>query len=75
MFNFLKKMTDWILEKEEELAKNCKIRPEDVEKELSKVKEKKEAYQKEYEEVMSEFNKMEERLNKILEEAKKCDIK
>jgi len=75
MFNFLKKMTDWILEKEEELAKNCKIRPEDVEKELSKVKEKKEAYQKEYEEVMAEFNKMEERLNKILEEAKKCDIK
>ena len=75
MLNFLKKMTDWILEKEEELAKNCKIRPEDVEKELSKVKEKKEAYQKEYEEVMAEFNKMEERLNKILEEAKKCDIK
>jgi len=73
MLNFLKKMTDWILEKEEELAKNCKIRPEDVEKELSKVKEKKEAYQKEYEEVI--FNKMEERLNKILEEAKKCDIK
>ena len=75
MFNFLKKMTDWVLEKEEELAKNCKIKPEDIEKELSKIKEKKEAYQKEYEEVISEFNKVEDKLNKILEEAKKCDIK
>ncbi len=75
MFDFLKKMTDWMMDKEEELAKKCKIRPEDVQKELDKVKEKKEAYQKEYEEVMSEFNKVEERLQKILEEAKKCDLK
>ena len=75
MFNFLKKMTDWIMDKEEELAKNCKIKPEDVQKELDKLKEKKEAYQKEYEEVMAEFNRVEERLQKILNEAKKCELK
>ncbi len=75
MFNFLKKMTDWIIDKEEELAKNCKIKPEDVQKELDKVKEQKEAYQKEYEEVMGEFNRVEERLQKILNEAKKCELK
>ena len=75
MFNFLKKMTDWIIDKEEKLAKNCKIKPEDVQKELDKVKEQKEAYQKEYEEVMGKFNRVEERLQKILNEAKKCELK
>ena len=75
MFNFLKRMTDWVIDKEEELAKNCKIRPEDIQKELDKLKEKKEAYQKEYEEVMAEFSRVEERLQKVLNEAKKCDLK
>lgn len=39
---FLKKSMDWVLDKEDALAKKCSINPQDVTKEILSVKKKKE---------------------------------
>ena len=37
---FLMKITDWVLQKEEEAAKNCAIPIEELEKQIQKLQEK-----------------------------------
>jgi len=59
------KLTEWLLEKEEDLAKSCAVPMEEIEYQLAKVKAQKEKIQKEYEEAMAELNHVEERLEKI----------
>ena len=59
------KITEWLLEKEEAMAKSCAVPMEEIEYQLAKVKTQKEKIQKEYEEAMAELNHVEERLQKI----------
>jgi len=59
------KLTEWLLEKEEAMAKSCAVPMEEIEYQLAKVKAQKEKIQKEYDEAMRELNHVEERLEKI----------
>ena len=63
--SFVHKLTEWLLEKEEEMAKSCAVPMEEIEYQLAKVKAQKEKIQKEYEKAMAELNHVEERLEKI----------
>jgi len=62
---FVHTVTEWLLKKEEELAKSCAVPMEEIEYQLAKVKAQKEKIQKEYDEAMAELNSVETRLQKI----------
>ena len=62
---FVKKLTEWLLEKEEELAKSCAVPLEEIEYQIVKVEAQKAKIQKEYEEAMAELDSVLERLQKI----------
>ena len=59
------KITQWLLEKEEDLAKSCAVPMEEIEYQIAKVEAQKLKIQKEYDEAMAELNNVEERLQKI----------
>ncbi len=63
--SFVKKLTEWLLEKEEEMAKKCAVPMEEIEYQIAKVKAQKEKITKEYEEAISELDSVLERLEKI----------
>ena len=65
MKDFVKKITDWILDKEELMAKSCAISLDEVDAQLARIKEQKEKLQKDYDESMAVFNEITERLEKI----------
>ncbi len=46
MQEFIKKIMDWMLDKELEAADYCKIKPEDVAKQIAEVEEKREVLRK-----------------------------
>ena len=76
MLEFLKKITEWVLQKEEELAKDCRVSMDDLEKQLKLVKEKREKLQKECQENMQELDKIIGRLESIKNiELVKCNSK
>ena len=73
---FLEKITTWVLDKEEEAAKNCQIPMKDIEKQLKILEEKKDELQKKCDEQLKIFNNLISRLQHIrAEEALKCKIK
>ncbi len=72
MVEFLKKMTDWMLEKESELANKCAIDSKDIEKQISKMEEKKAQLEKECEENRKELEHILARLRWIEAETLKC---
>ena len=72
MVEFLKKMTEWILEKEEEWAKNCELNQEDLQKQLQMMRQKKIAIEKECQENIKELQHIIDRLEKIISESNKC---
>jgi DNA repair ATPase RecN len=63
--SIVKKITEWLLEKEEQMAKSCAVPMEEIEYQLAKVQTQKQKIQKEYEEAMQELNHVQERLEKI----------
>jgi len=65
MTNFIQKITNWMLEKEEELAKSCSVPMQEIEYQINKVEAQKEKLQSEYESTMAELNEVLDRLNKI----------
>ncbi len=74
MLDFLKKITEWILQKEEELAKDCKISIEDIDKQIERVKEKKAELEKGCKENIQELDKILGRLESIKNiELVKCE--
>ncbi len=73
MVEFLKKITEWVLDKEEQAAQNCKIDLEDLEKQIRVVKEKREKLKKECEENLKELDHILERLDKIKEKELSCE--
>jgi len=62
---FLKKITEWALEKEEEAAKECAIPLEEIEKQLNILKEKREELKKKCEEELNEIESLIQRVEKI----------
>jgi len=65
MKDFVKKITDWILDKEELMAKSCAISLDEVDAQMAKITQQKEKLQKDYDESMAVFNEITERLEKI----------
>jgi len=73
---FVQKITDWLLEKEEELARECAVPKEEVEYQIAKVELEKEKLKKEYEEKMQQLDSILMRLKKIENiETLKCATK
>lgn len=65
MNTFIKKIIDWTMEKEEEMAKKCAISMEDLEQQIAKVEEEKKKVQEKYDDAMQELNHVSEKLQKI----------
>jgi len=75
MLSFLKKMSEWALQKEEEVAKKCLLKPEDVQKQIKKTEEEKELLEKKCKENLEQLESLLDRLNKIKEYADSCNLK
>ncbi len=76
MLEFIKKMTEWVLAKEEEAAKNCKLPLEDIEKQIAIVKEKRAQLEEECKKNIEELNRILGRLESIKNiELIKCQTK
>jgi len=65
MNHFLKSVIDWMMEKEEEMAKECAIPLEEVERQIQKVQEQKESLELEHKQKISELDDILKRLEKI----------
>ncbi len=73
---FIKKITEWALEKEEEAAKKCAIPIEEIERQLKILNEKKEELQKKCEEQIKELDALIERIEHIkVQEELRCKMK
>jgi hypothetical protein len=75
---FLKKIEEFLLEREEEMAKQCKISPKEVENEITKVllkiketKEQCKEYQKEFEYLLDKLHWIKARAIQCQNELKK----
>jgi len=71
----MKKAMDWILDKEREAAKNCHASPEDIEKQIQMMEEKKEMLEKKYKEEIAEMEHILNRLHNIKAASLKCATK
>jgi len=65
MNHFLKSMIDWMMEKEEAMAKECAIPMKEIEYQIEKVKKQKEMLQTNYDDSMQELDSILKRLEKI----------
>jgi len=75
MMDFLKRMMDWALEKEAEAAKGCHAKPEDIDKQIKMIEEKREALRKRFEEEDAQFSHILTKLHHIKAESLKCHTK
>jgi len=74
MVEFMKKAMDWVLEKEADAAKNYHARPEDIEKQIKMIEEKKESLKKRYEDDIAELEHVLNKLHYIKTESLKCSL-
>ncbi len=65
MQGFMKKITEWMLQKEEEMAKSCSIPMQEIEYQINKVEAQKQKIQKEYDEAMATLEEVSNKLQKI----------
>ncbi len=65
MVEFLKKAMDWVLEKEQDAANNCKIDQEDLDRQISYIERKRDKLKKDCEENISEMEHILNRLHLI----------
>jgi len=65
MNHFLKSIIEWMLEKEEGMAKECAIPMKEIESQILKVQEEKEKVQEKYDDAMAELDNVLKRLEKI----------
>ncbi len=72
MMEFMKKAMDWVLEKEQDAAKNCHAKPEDIEKQIQMIEEKKEALEEKCKEDIGELEHILNRLHSIKAQSLKC---
>ena len=72
MFEFMKKAMEWVLEKEAEAARGCHADPNDIDKQIKMIEEKREALRKRFEEEDAEFAHILTKLHHIKAESLKC---
>jgi predicted RNase H-like nuclease (RuvC/YqgF family) len=72
---FMKKAMDWVLDKEREAAKNCHASPEDIDKQIKMMEEKKTMLETKYKEEIKEMEHILNRLHSIKAESLKCHTK
>ena len=72
MVEFIKKAMDWVLEKEAEAAKDCHADPEDIEKQIKALEEKRAKLKKKFEEEDAEFGHILDKLHFIKAASLKC---
>jgi len=65
MNHFLKSIIDWMMEKEEDMAKKCAVPMQEIEYQIAKIQEQKNKIQKDYDDSMTELDSLLERLEKI----------
>jgi len=76
MNHFLKSIIDWMLEKEEAMAKECAIPMKEIESQIKKVEDEKVKMKAKYEDAMSELDDVLGRLEKIKNtEILRCGLK
>jgi len=75
MMEFMKKAMDWVLDKEREAAKNCHASPEDIDKQIKMMEDKKAMLETKYKEEMKEMEHILNRLHSIKAESLKCHTK
>lgn len=75
MVEFIKKAMDWVLEKEADAAKNCYASPEEVEKQIKALEEKREKLRKKFQEEDAAFGHILDKLHFIKAESLKCHTK
>jgi len=63
--SLVKTITDWMLEKEAEMAKSCSIPMEEIDFQIDKVASEKKKLQTKYDEAMAELNDVSKKLEKI----------
>ena len=63
--SLVKKITDWMLDKEAEMAKSCSIPMEELEYQIAKVETEKQKLQTRFDEGMAELNDVSKKLEKI----------
>ena len=71
----MKKAMDWVLDKEREAAKNCHASPEDIDKQIKMMEEKKEMLETKYKEEIAEMEHILNRLHHIKAVSLKCATK
>ena len=74
MVEFIKNAMDWVLTKEDEVAKKCAIKPEDVEKQINILETKRAELKKKYEEEDAQMQHILSRLSIIKADASKCKV-
>jgi len=75
MMEFMKKAMDWVLDKEREAAKNCHASPEDIDKQIKMMEEKKEMLETKYKNEIAEMEHILNRLHNIKAVSLKCTTK
>jgi len=72
---FLKKMMEWVLEKEEEAAKQCHASPDEISEQIRKMLLKKKEIQEQCQEQTKELEHILDKLHWIKAEAIRCERK
>jgi len=65
MQNFIKTVTEWMLNKEEDMAKECAVPMEEIEYQIAKVESQKEKIQAKYDEALNDLDTILDKLHKI----------
>jgi len=65
MNHFLKSVIDWMMDKEEAMAKQCAVPMKEIEYQITKVQEQKTKVQAQYDDAMGELDDVLKRLEKI----------
>ena len=74
MVEFMKNAMDWILEKEADAARNCHAKPEDIDKQIHTIEEKRDALKKSYEENRAELEYILNKLHAIKAQSLHCSV-
>ncbi len=72
MHDLMKTTLDWVLDKEEKAADNCRISAKDIDRQIDLLTSKKEKYQKECDDMLHEFDHLLVRLQAIKEKNLNC---
>lgn len=74
MMEFVKKAMDWVLEKEADAAKNCHATPEEIDKQIKQLEEKREKLREKFQDEDAEFAHVLDKLHFIKAQALKCHV-